>query len=142
MQALLSPQFATSGKHDLFSKQRSPSFRNKRVPSVQEHCPASHSHALKASKQDSPSQFSEEIKRRRSEYLNSNQLVHSSSKKKSKTQIKNDKNDTNSQNIINSIQDLKDEYRTLREAYKGLIQEKVQHSQEMQTLKQDNKTLK
>lgn len=32
---LQSPQYSSSSKTDLFSKHRSPSFRNKRVPSVQ-----------------------------------------------------------------------------------------------------------
>ena len=45
------------------------------------------------------------------------------------------KNDPNAQNIINSIQDLKDEYKELREAYKKLIGEKIKSGEEMQKLK-------
>jgi predicted metal-dependent hydrolase len=139
MQGAHSPQFSTSGKHDLFHKQRSPSFRSKRIPSVQEHLLCSSNQNIKTCKQDSPSKLSEEIKRRRSHYAESNQLSHSGNKKKARGQSK---NDTNAQNIINSIHDLKEEYRTLREAYKGLIGEKVKQCEEMAKLKEENGKLK
>ncbi len=66
MQPFLSPQH-NNIKHDLFTKQRSPSFRTKRIPSVQDQHLGSSNH-LKVIKPDSPSKLSEEIKRRRSQY--------------------------------------------------------------------------
>ena len=105
MHGLLSPQFSNSGKQDLFTKQRSPSFRNKRIPSVQEHLLCASNHNLKTSKQESPSKFSEDIKRRKSHYVDSNHLSNSGNKRKGKGQAVQDQN---AQNIINSIQDLKE----------------------------------
>ena len=49
---------------------------------------------------------------------------------------------TNTQEIINSIQDLKEEYRTLRQAYKELIQERVKKNQELAHAKDENIQLK
>lgn len=46
------------------------------------------------------------------------------------------------QNIINSIQDLKEEYRGLREAYKSLMQERLEKSEEMEKVKVENAKLK
>ena len=67
---------------------------------------------LKTSKQESPSKFSEDnIKRRKSHYVDSTHLSNSGNKKKGKGQAIQEQN---AQNIINSIQDLKDEYRSLR----------------------------
>ena len=142
MQNFLSPQFANQ-KQDFFSKQRSPSFRNKRIPSAHQNYLCSSNQNLKTYKQDSPSKYSEEIKRRKSQYIdNSNQLSHSGNKKKQRMASKNEvKNDPNAQNIINSIQILKDEYKQLRQAYKKLINERINNHQELQRLKIENEKL-
>lgn len=103
-----SPQYSNSSKADLFAKQRSPSLRTKRVPSMQECLSSQH---LKLSKGDSPS----EIRRRKSQH-DSNNLNGSNGKKRNKMA------NNCTQDLISSIQDLKDEYKALREAYKELIQ--------------------
>ena len=138
-----SPQYSNSGRVDLFGKQRSPSFR-KRIPSTQEHYLCHSNQNLRSSKQDSPSKCNEEIKRRKSQLGEQNALTSSSSKKKSKN-ISNSSANNNphfSQDIINSIQLLKEEYHTLREAYKTLIQEKVKHQEEIATAHTHNSQLK
>ena len=58
MQNFLSPQFCNQ-KQDFFSKQRSPSYRNKRIPSAHENYLCSSNQNLKTYKQDSPSKYSE-----------------------------------------------------------------------------------
>lgn len=93
MLQFLSPQYSTSNKADLFSKQRSPSVRQ-RIPSMQE-CLSSHN--LKA-KGDSPS----EIRRRKSQHESHN-LNNSNGKK---PRSRNANNCT--QDLITSVQDLKD----------------------------------
>lgn len=138
MNNLLSPQYSNSNKQELF-KNRSPSFRNKRIPSVQDPYLCYSNQNLKGSKQDSPSKCSQEIKRRKSHYLDSNQLSNSTNKKRQKGHIV---QHTDTQNIINSIQDLKEQYRALRQAYKDLIQEKVKNNEEMAQLKKENTALK
>lgn len=57
MNNLLSPQYCNSNKQELF-KNRSPSFRNKRIPSVQDPYLGCSNQNLKGSKQDSPSKCS------------------------------------------------------------------------------------
>lgn len=69
MQALLSPQ--SSGKVDLFSKQRSPSLRTRRAPS-QEHFLCFHHPKLP--KPDSP-HLSDSTRRRKSQYVDSTNLT-------------------------------------------------------------------
>ena len=115
---LLSPQF--NCRHDLFRKQRSPSFRTKRVPSVQEALAHSQPFA-KPSRTDSP-KSTQEIRRKKSQLDNN----PSSSKKKPNSQTK---------EIFVEIQDLKDEYKELKEAYKVLVQERVSHVQELKELR-------
>ena len=122
MQTLLSPQNSHSSRPELF-KQRSPSFRTKRIPSLQDPYIYSSNQNLKVCKPDSPSS---EIKRRKSQYVESNQGSSSGQKRRQKTG--NSVQIANTQNIISSIQDLKEEYQTLREAYKALIQERLQNS--------------
>jgi len=56
--AMHSPQYSNSSKTDLFSKQRSPSFQRKRIPSAQEHYLCFSNQNLKISKNDSPSKLS------------------------------------------------------------------------------------
>ena len=77
---LLSPQF--SCKNDLFRKQRSPSFRTKRVPSVTDALAHSQPHP-KPSRGDSP-KSTQEIRRKKSQLDN----APSSSKKKPSSQTK------------------------------------------------------
>lgn len=103
MIALQSPQYSSSSKTDLFSKHRSPSFRNKRIPSVQEPFLCHSNQQLKHSKNDnSPSKFSEEVKRRKSQHLDSHNLNSSNGKKKCKV------SNNSTRDLMTSIQDLKD----------------------------------
>ena len=100
MNMIQSPQYSNSGKADLFSKHRSPSFRNKRIPSVQDNVLCFSSHNIKCIKNDSPSKHSEEIRRRKSQ-VDSHQLNNSNGKKKSKNISCGNKD------LLTSIQDLK-----------------------------------
>ena len=120
---MLSPQF--SHKHqELFRKQRSPSFRTKRVPSVQEVFLNQYQHRT-----DSP-KSTQEVRRKKSQIENG---PSHSAKKKNSSQTK---------EIFMEIQDLKEEYRELKEAYKGLVQERVRHVEELKDLRDENETLR
>ena len=59
MISVQSPAYSNSSKADLFSKQRSPSFRTKRIPSAQEHFLCASNQHIKPFKPDSPSKCSE-----------------------------------------------------------------------------------
>lgn len=52
---LQSPQYSNSSKADLFSKQRSPSIRNKRIPSSHDNYICYSNQNLKINRNDSPS---------------------------------------------------------------------------------------
>jgi hypothetical protein len=114
MLTIHSPKFSASSRVELLHNKLSPSFRNKRVPSAQDHY-STESNNIKNSKTESPSKFSEEVLRRKSQLGENNPLaMNNPNSKKSK--------DKNTQNIIDSIHYLKEEYKTLKDAYKELIQ--------------------
>lgn len=121
-----SPQFSHSHKIDI-GAHLSPSLRNKRVPSVQEIYSSSHWNRVNSSKKlDSPSKLSEK-KRKRSQ--------NSIQKHKSK-------NSQSMQNIASEMNFLRDEYKTLKDAYHSLIQEKLKNAEEAQLIRDENQTLK
>ena len=98
---LQSPQYSNNSKADLFSKQRSPSMRNKRIPSAQDNYMCYSNQNLKVHKSESPSKVYEEIRRRKSHHMeNSTNSNNSNTKKKIKI-------NTNDQDIMTSIQTLK-----------------------------------
>lgn len=64
-----------SSKIHVLSSNISPTFRNKRIPSAHDnYCYASNQN-LKMTKIESPSKFSQGLKRRKSQYINSNSYV-------------------------------------------------------------------
>lgn len=73
------------------------------------------------------------MRRKKSQHLDNN--CTSSNKKKSK-----ENNQT--KEIIMEIQDLKDEYKALKDAYKTLLQEKMKHVEELKFVKDENELLK
>jgi hypothetical protein len=85
MLTIHSPKFSASSKPDLLNSKLSPSFRNKRIPSAQDHY-SYDSNNIKNSKTESPSKFSEEVLRRKSQFgeNNPNMLNNNPPLKKSK----------------------------------------------------------
>lgn len=115
-----SPQFSNSSKIDI-SAHLSPSFRNKRVPSVQEIYSSSHWNRVNSYKKlDSPSKLSDKKRKRSQNSLHKNK----------------GKNNQSMQNIATEMNFLRDEYKTLKEAYHSLIQEKLKNTEEVRALKE------